>query len=465
MNQSQEKATLRANHLKIEPFQFLDFLQWESLQTFNEHGYLRMTGLIAEENRTVYEEMATKETWVCAKTWDEAGSEFVLFQGVLTQLSIQSQHQFHTMTIEIKTGTFLLDQVSHTRTFQLDSTAYESVIETCLSSVKGDFIMREKRAEKIGQFTVQYRESDWAFIKRLAKRLGVVIFPETRTRGKRFLVGLNPNEKAEEISVDTYILSRSLHDPHSLINEKLGTYQIQTRDVYELGQAVQFQGKRLIVCQIESRLEQSELIHYYTLGSIQSTYEMKPAHDAIKGVAMKASITQVSKDRVQISIHEDENRSQSGARWFDYATVYSTPDGTGWYAMPELGDEVRVLFPDTDESGAYVSSSVHLETKGGRTNPAHKSWKNKQRKEILFTPDTLTLTNNNGLSIELSDQRGITIHSNRGIFLQSDGQIQLDSQKAGITVSGERNLTLQQGAAQIHMQDAIDISGGKINMN
>ena len=460
-----DRHAQRATKLMVEPFHFLNFTEWSCTQTFNEHGCLRITGLIAEENRMAYPDMMTKQTWACAKAEDEGGKEIILFQGVLTHLAIQSQHQFHTMTIEIKTGSFLLDQIPHTRTFHPDTTTYQSMIETCLEPANGEFIMREKIAEQTHQFTVSYRESEWKFIQRLAHRLGVVVLPETRTKGKRLLLGLNPKDRAEEIIADHYTMTRSPNDPDSLIRTEQGMYQIQTRDIYELGQAVHFQGRRLIISKIKSRLEGSELIHHYTLCSLKPAYDRRQPYEQIKGIAMRARVINVARDQVQVSIHEDENNGQSGTRWFDYATVYSTPDGTGWFAQPEIGDEVRVLFPTADEADAYVASNVHLETRGGRTNPDHKSWKNKQQKEILFTPDSLTFTNNQGLSVELSDQKGIIINSNLGIFLQSDGQIQLNSQNAGITAYGDRNLTLKQGAASIHIQDDIDISGGKINMN
>ena len=454
----------RATQLMVEPFDFLDFTQWDCTQAFNEHGVLRITGLIAERNRTRYANMARREVQVCAKALNERGSEVILFQGVLTNLSVASQHELHTMTIEIKTGTFLLDQRPHTRTFHPSTTTYRSMIKTCLDAANGGFAMRERRDQQARQFTVQYQESDWSFIQRLARRLGVVTFPDVRTAGKRVVLGLTPNANAIDIDFPVYRMTQSTSDPHSLIRYERGVYHIETRDIYTLGQAVNFQEKRLVISEINSRLEGSELVHRYALCVLRSSYSAQEPHTAIKGVAMRARVTRVSRDRVQVLIHEDENRRNSGVRWFDYATVYSTPDGTGLFAMPEVGDEVRVLFPNGNESGAYVASSVHLETQGGRTNPNHKSWKNRQNKEILFTPDALILTNNRGLSIELSDKRGITINSNRGIFLQSDGQIQMNSQ-AGVTAYGERSVALQQGSAQVHMQDTVDIAGGKIKMN
>ena len=134
-----------------------------------------------------------------------------------------------------------------------------------------------------------------------------------------------------------------------------------------------------------SSLKGQELEHVYTLLAKKDGLAGIQCNGRIQGMSLKANVADIAGTKVQIGIQGDENKDRSGYRWFDFATVYSSPDGTGWYCMPEIGDEVRVAFPDGEEGNAYVSSCVHLEA-DGRTNPEEKSWKNKQGKEILFTP-------------------------------------------------------------------------------
>ena len=184
----------------------------------------------------------------------------------------------------------------------------------------------------------------------------------------------------------------------------------------------------------------------------------------LAGISLKANVIAVDKTRVQVRIQKDENKECSERQWLDYATVYSTPDGTGWYCMPEIGDEIRVVFPDQEESHAYTAGAVHLGETDGRINPDEKSWKNKQKKEILFTPDSIILRNNQGLSIELSDQTGIKLESDKNIIVQADGDIQIKSH-GGVRMTADNNILMQQGAAKIQVGQTIDISGGKIYMN
>ena len=135
------------------------------------------------------------------------------------------------------------------------------------------------------------------------------------------------------------------------------------------------------------------------------------------------------------------------------------------YCMPEAGDRVRLLFPDTDEGNAYVVSSVHMEGGQDRVNPAHKSFMNKQRKEILFTPDAIILRNNQGLALEMKDEEGIKIISDKDIIMQAEKSITINSKNAHISMEAEDALSMKQGSTALSLNKTIKMSGGRINMN
>lgn len=83
----------------------------------------------------------------------------------------------------------------------------------------------------------------------------------------------------------------------------------------------------------------------------------------------------------------------------------------------------------------------------------------------MLTPDSILLRNNKGIEIELSDQNGIIMKSDKDIVVQSDGDIQIKSSGAGVTMSAGNKLLMRQGATRVEMDDQIYIGGGKIYMN
>lgn len=463
---------MRAERLLVEPFTFLSYLKLECAKELNEHGTLQITGIIDQEKEQEYIKMARKETWVKVKAISESEEEQSFFEGILTGLWIKKENQLSILTIEIKTGSFLLDIESHTRSFQDLGFRYIDVIHTCMEAAEALFILLDRENETTKQFLMQYKETDWEFIKRLSSYMGVVLIPEDNIAGKKVHFDYRTENELKELQSDSYQMEqdykfyerRKATGKDLEIADAIG-YIVRTREILMLGEIIQFKKKKFVIGKVTSWLEGHELYHEYhlitrTRGLISPIYNSKLA-----GISLKAKVIDVDKTMVQVQIQEDENKENCKSCWFDYATVYSTPDGTGWYCMPEIGDEVRLVIPDQQESHAYVASSVHIGTTGERSNPNEKSWKNRQNKEIMFTPGSIILRNNNGLLIELSDQEGIKIISNKNIIIQSDGNIQMKSQKSGINMSAKSSILMQQGVAKIQMNDAINISGGKIYMN
>lgn len=464
---------MRAVKLTVEPFEFLSYIKLESKKELNHHGVLSITGLIQQEKEQEYMRIAMKETWVNVKAISETEEEVCFFVGILSGMWIKKENQMSILTIEIKTGSFLLDIQPHIRSFQDINFSYSDIIYTCVKAAGGDAIIREKEKEKVKQFLLQYNETDWEFMKRLASYMGVSIISEDATPGKKLYFGHQKKNLIDVFNPESYQIvqdykkyeKKVILKVEGLILSDMVSYIAQTREIYNLGEFVSFKGQNLIVGKITSWLKGQELYHEYHLITEKNTLLPAVYNLKLSGVSLKAQVTAVNKTMVQVQIEEDENKENCKNCWFDYATVYSTPDGTGWYCMPEVGDKVRVVFPDSDESNAYVSSSVHVGATGGRINPDEKSWKNKQGKEILFTSTSISMKNNQGLLIELSDQEGINIKSNKDITIQSDGNIQIKSQDAGVHIFAENNISMQQGAAKIQIDDAINIYGGKIYMN
>lgn len=134
--------------------------------------------------------------------------------------------------------------------------------------------------------------------------------------------------------------------------------------------------------------------------------------------------------------------------------------------MPEIGDEVRFHLPSEYEHNAYIVSSTHLEASSTteRANPDHKSIMNKYKKEILFTPSSIKITNNAGLSIELLDDEGIRIVSNKAIVFKADEAIHIASVKDTLQVVAPKAVVLQQNGTTVELNDKITFAGAQVHI-
>lgn len=420
---------MKTTQIVIEPYEFLSYQEFICIKEVNEHGILRVKGIIEQNRKEEYWKKSGKEEWVCVRLKDEQKNEKIFFFGVITGLQFEENGQVTWLTLEIKTGSYLLDLVPHIQSFQ-NGTEWEA-ITNALKTEGGQIIIREGRNESISHLVLQYQETNWEFLKRMGNQIGSIVLPEFSTEGKRVYLGAIDVEE-QEIEEENYKIIRTyqtnLQNEYRLQNYE---YQVISREVYDLGNTVIFHNHLFFIKKVISQIKNGELYHTYCLGAksgcISNIYE----NVHLQGVSLKANVLQVKESRVQVRIQEDENKENSGACWFDYATVYSSKDGSGWYCMPEIGDEVRLTFPNREEKNAYVASCVHLETERDRKDPSQKLWKNKQGKEIVFTPDSIIMKNNNGLCLELSDQRGILVSSNQNITLESAKDIKIESETGG----------------------------------
>ena len=464
---------MREVKIKVEPFSFVSFLKVECVKELNNHGVIRIIGIIEQENSSAYMSMAAQETWVTVNAISEDDYINRFFVGILTGLWMKREGQVSILTIEVKTGSFLLDIKPHTRSFQEDGFSYSQVVQTCLEAEGGSCDMSDSGSMATGRFLLQYRESDWQFIKRLASYAGTVLIPADDMAKKKICFGYRQSYVTGQLETDSYRIEQNYEayekkKAAGIANirlEDLVSYVVGSREIYCLGDMVQFEGAQLVIGKIVSRLEGQELYHEYHLLTRENARLLPIYNENLTGVSLDARVTAVEKTVVQVQIEEDENQGNCGSRWFDYATVYSTPDGAGWYCMPEVGDKVRLAVPDRVEGHAYVASSVHLGAAAGRSNPKEKSWKNPQNKEILFTPDAIIFRNNNGISLELSDKEGVKVMSDKDIIVQTDQDIQMKSKNAGVNMAAETAIVMQQGAAKVEINQDINISGGKIYMN
>ena len=237
------------------------------------------------------------------------------------------------------------------------------------------------------------------------------------------------------------------------------------REIYNLFDVIHAMGRDMLVSAISSEYDGQELVHTYTLQFPRGISPLRQHNEPQTGCSLAATVKAVRQDMVQIELHGDAHQDQQILTWFPYSTVYSSPDGTGFYCMPEIGDVVRLHVPERSEQPAYVASAVHLEHSSARKNPDVKSIMNKHKKEIRFTPDSLVITNNAGMSIEIVDGDGIHIISDKNISIASAQDVTIASDSASVLLAGSAVVSLQQSGAGITLDGDINVSGGELRIH
>ena len=376
------------------------------------------------------------------------------------------------MTVLLKTGTGKMDMGEHIGVYQNAATSYQKILETIVQGYTDGKLLMGTEAGNIGKMVVQYKETDWEFAKRLAAQKNTVLMANEKSAGVKYTFGIIEEAGRELLSYESYSIVNLIGEYQikkncGMTESDAVAYKVKTREIFYLGDAVCFLGKNYVVGEVERKWEGNEIYNYYLLETQGELRQMPYGNKKIIGASLRGNVTSVQKDTVKVVLLEDETGGWAGQKWFAYSTIYSSPDGTGWYCMPEIGDAVRLYFPCEKDADAYVASSVHLQSSAGdeRINPDFKSIMNKQKKEILFTPGSLLLTNNAGMSIELSDAEGIKIISDKAIVVQSQEAVDISSATSSLSISAPQRIIFQQGNTQMSLEEKLHFGGAQVRID
>lgn len=465
---------MKEYNISAQPLSFLSIQQLWMEEEIGEHGRLRIEGYIEDEMEEKYLAQLTGDVWERIEKVGKDGERQILFWGIVTDFSIDSQYHQKKMILEITTGSILMDREEHLRSYQDGFKTYQQIFSEIATGYQESSVsFYSPLGDAEGKLILQYYETDWQFLKRLASRKNKFLTVESRSQGIKFGYGLPTGIKAElpghgkyvvKKELDTYKRKKSrglsnLDEADSLV------YMVECRESYRLGDTMMLHGRKLFIYKIHSRLSGGELLHDCYLKSEKGMNLPRLQHEKMAGNFLDAMILKVKEDKVQVRILRDENGRQDINIWYPYATVYSTPDGTGWYCMPEPGDMVRLVIPGGEEKEAFVISSVHMETDSAdRKDPNVKSFKSKYQKEVRFTPDSIVITNNQGTKIELTDGEGIHMVSAHSVMLEAAEDMTISSDAGSLIVAGTSSVNLSQGGTAINLDKGITFTGGELKI-
>lgn len=463
---------MKAEQIHISHFNFISIETLEIDRAVGEHASARLRGTIRDEDAEEYRILLLRKIWVKIEVEDTDGMRRILMVGMIAGFSLEQLEHEYVLELELKSGTYLMDGAEHFRSFQDQSFTYLDVMKAINAPYGESGVIAGDCVETPVDFLLQYKETDWEFVKRIASRFGLAITPEIRREGPFYYVG---NQHYEEYTlpdqarcrVSRYVgafMQHSANGEGAPREQDYVEYQVSTREIYNLWDVLRTEMPHGHIYRIHSKYCKGELIHTYFLRQKEAFKVLPTFNECQQGCSFQAEVKAVMQDKVQVALRGDENVGQKIARWFPYSTGYSSPDGAGWYCMPEVGDRVRLQIPDHVEEHGYVISAVHLETGHDRKIPDHKSFKTKYGKELLFTPDSLELTNNQGMSVKILDGKGIQLVSDKDISIIAEGNMTISSQDASLIIAGTKSVDVRQGAAGLHMDSDITFSGGKFRI-
>lgn len=505
---------------------YFKLVSLEIIRKINDHVRIKFSGKIQSDQKDEFIKMADSETTIEFDYQDDQGNQKALFRGIVANIEVKLNAQ-DILEIEGVSHTILLDQELKSRSFPDDTMKYSQLIENILAEYKGasygDIVAKES---PLNGFILQYRETDWEFLKRLAShfKTGLVATAEINKPYFYFgipdqnLITITDSMPNSEIGSDDneriLRLKRTTIDCRCIDGKYIGeygkkeilSYELRTYRVLNIGDTVRIrkwtksiplkkniapdtfsdiQELTFYVYESKAVMEKSCLNFYYQLVFEEELSMDWLSNQQITGLSLEGTVIGIEKDYIRVHLqidkdyetgHKVKNNSTQKGALFPYATPYTAEGNTGWYCMPEEGDTVNLYFPSYDETGGIILSSIRKQTQNSDkiTDPAVKYFRHKNT-EIRFSENNVLITLNQYdeknktdvalVSIELDEAAGLKIFGRKDVEITAGNDIVIQSTNGAVKISAGSLIDMVCQNSGISMNGTTHLKGKEIKHN
>ena len=304
--------------------------------------------------------------------------------------------------------------------FQKKVQTYMGIASTVTADTEHSACILPGSDMRTGGTLIQYQETDWRFLKRMASQLGLSLVPDTSYYYPRFYLGLPEGEKrelGEIISCDLCFDGRyyAVSGKCLVDREDFICYDVVTRTSLSLGDRVTYEGRELLVSRKKTELAGGEVIFTYRLAGNSYTWVPWEDNPDYTGMSFVGSIVGTQGEQVEVAF--DIDKTAAGGNRYGFAPA----TGNLMYCMPQKGTKTSLYIGNGDEAQGIATGCI-------RTN---------------------------GSTCE-----GTTIESNGGLVLMAKEGIRLESM-TGIAMQGMSDIMAlhSEGASSLCVNGSVDMLG------
>lgn len=363
-----------------------------------------------------------------------------LFQGTVQHMRVSAVSETYYIQLEVRTNSCQMDIDKHTFSFQDTAMTSHQLLSLLMAFYPGSQILFSVPEQPMGRIALQYEETSWEFLKRMSSAYEAQIFVDSSSQAIQIRVGLSEEEELVELKGFSYTINRNVapKEVNMQLKEQM-VYQTETYEILPLGTNVRFLGQELYIGRVDRYLKDGLLVNRYQLFFKEGLRICTYYNSLISGISVDGSVTNIQRNQVQVQMATDVMSSYQSQYYFPFSTVAASADGSGWYCMPKVGDQVRIFFPINDEKEGYAITNIQGQSSPSQGDPIE----NPDLKDIT-TPDGKTVKFiENGIMLAVGDDKGsITLTNDGKAEIKSDEDIEIGAaQYLMVTTDGDLKLT------------------------
>lgn len=405
-----------------------------------------------------------------------------IFSGIVQNVKLAREGQYSNLRLQGISRTWEMDIRKKSRSFQDVSQTYKSIIGD-IAREYGMEIGWHAMDRGIGFPLTQYRETDYAFVKRLASHLGCCIIPtcihtaqgidgHSAASGLGYEPALPCNAKAEagfsvgiggashiqDIEIGGYAY-KIIPYQDILPGGEIG-YEIAGMGCVEVGDALQIQGKEYYVMETLAELE-GGILKYTCKAFPKECFNIGKINAGLKGIALAGEILERSGEDVKLHLDIDKVQGVKEA----YGFPWRPATGNFLYCMPEEGTKAALYFGGDEESTAEVIYNIrgNGELCSELSNPDKRYFTTYGSKRMYMEPSKMGLCDikDKNAGIGLSDGECLDVTTANRMSLLAQGTVSLKGKKVSLRAMKEATLVKKDilTPAVINLCNAFDAIG------
>ncbi|MCM1259105.1 MAG: DUF6531 domain-containing protein, partial [Roseburia sp.] len=404
--------------------------------SFNAHAFAGLVLLMEEER--IQKSVHGIKDGDGIKVYEKVGRE-ILFAGKIVHAKMRRERGLCLMELRAASYTVDWEEEPVSQSFLDLGLTYLKVMKKVLKNQPGAKIIDcVTNGAKIPDFLLQYEESDWDFLVRLASHFYTFLVPDYKAGYGRVYFGI-PDTGKEILLKDKEYKEIKDMDQHYRVGSCFNNlpqesmkWELTSLRSLDLADKVKFQGIETIVTKVSYKTVDGALVRTYELSRKKGVVCVPKKNPNIFGMSIPATVKERSGNCVRVHFHIDEKyEASSKNRYFTYAV-----ESSFIYCMPEVGSQVHIYFPGDDEGSAVAvhalrASAVPAASGAGSGAgyaqiPDNKSFSNVNGAELMLTPGTASMS---------PDQSGETC-----VTLDTEGNANIAGNK--IDIHAEKNLIM-----------------------
>lgn len=469
-----------------------------------DHAILQVSGSISAEEQMNLLRYGGSKDQVELHVRTELGALIPLFMGQLRDYEIEIIRGIPHVKFEAISHTYQMDIERKYRSFQHTDGTYLNIIRQILNGYPGsDYMDRAFDNKKQGQFLLQYGETDWQFISRLASHVGVVLTPHISVHRPCFWIGIPEKydevvlgdipfevervsegcsftgDKYESQNIDGVISSIEAEKRIVIRKSKyaLQAYRFSWSGALDLGDRVKHDGEIYVITKRQAKLDRGLLQWKYTCEQKTNLQWRKYYNTNLIGAAINGSIIGIHRNQVQLHLELDQAQNEK-ATWFPYAAE----GNQAWYMIPEKGTKVKLYFPSKDEGEAMVIHTVRAKPPQGiptskiggsgdtpvakheqkMSDPNVKSFGNSEGKAFSMSSTELSMTAAEGvLYISMKDS-GMSLTSPTAIQIQNPSNLNLSG--SVVKIEATQSLHIETSVDTLDLIEEVNVSSVEVKL-